>query len=44
VTPFTNNGTICSYPRAHVANSLPFRETTASLDAKFASSNPAIGF
>jgi len=42
VTPFTNNGTICSYPRAHVANSLPFRETTASLDAKFASSNPAI--
>ena len=29
-------------PRAHVANSLPFRETTASLDAKFASSNPAI--
>jgi len=42
VTPFTNNGTICSYPRAHVANSLPFRETTASLDATFASNNAGI--
>jgi GT2 family glycosyltransferase len=39
VTPFTNNGTICSYPRAHVLNSLPWGETTASLDAAFASSN-----
>ncbi|HSW83168.1 MAG TPA: glycosyltransferase, partial [Usitatibacter sp.] len=42
VTPFTNNGTICSYPRAHIANSLPFRETTASLDATFASRNAGI--
>jgi GT2 family glycosyltransferase len=39
VTPFTNNGTIVSYPRAHVANALPWRETTASLDAAFASAN-----
>ena len=42
VTPFTNNGTICSYPRPHVANSLPWRETTATLDAVFASSNSGV--
>lgn len=38
-TPFSNNATICSYPRTLVANSLPEGETTASLDAAFASAN-----
>lgn len=42
VTPFTNNGTILSYPRAHVANPLPWRETTASLDAAFAAQNAGL--
>jgi GT2 family glycosyltransferase len=38
-TPFSNNATICSYPRPLVANELPPGETTATLDAAFASAN-----
>ena len=38
-TPFSNNATICSYPRRLVANELPPGETTATLDAAFASAN-----
>lgn len=33
VTPFSNNATICSYPRFCTANSLVKDQTTASLDA-----------
>jgi len=40
VTPFSNNATICSYPRTLVANELPKDETTASLDRAFAKANP----
>jgi GT2 family glycosyltransferase/glycosyltransferase involved in cell wall biosynthesis len=39
ITPFTSNGTILGYPRPHVANPLPFGESTASLDARFAAAN-----
>jgi GT2 family glycosyltransferase len=39
VTPFSNNATICSYPRTLERNALPEGETTASLDAAFASAN-----
>jgi hypothetical protein len=39
VTPFSNNATICSYPRSHVANTLPAGMTTASLDQIFARAN-----
>jgi GT2 family glycosyltransferase len=39
VTPFSNNATICSYPRTLAANPLPSGETTASLDAAFAAAN-----
>lgn len=39
VTPFSNNATICSYPRTLVSNALPAGETTASLDAGFAQAN-----
>jgi GT2 family glycosyltransferase len=39
VTPFSNNATICSYPRTLERNDLPRGETTASLDAVFASAN-----
>jgi GT2 family glycosyltransferase len=39
VTPFSNNATICSYPRPLVANELPPGETTASLDDAFAAAN-----
>lgn len=35
VTPFSNNATICSYPRFCKANDLPPGFTTASLDALF---------
>lgn len=38
-TPFSNNATICSYPRTLAANPLGADETTASLDAAFASAN-----
>ena len=39
-TPFSNNATICSYPRTLVPNALPDGETTASMDAAFAAANP----
>jgi GT2 family glycosyltransferase len=39
VTPFSNNATICSYPRTLERNDLPRGETTASLDAAFAAAN-----
>ena len=39
VTPFSNNATICSYPRTLVNNPIPPGETTASLDAAFAVAN-----
>jgi GT2 family glycosyltransferase len=38
-TPFSNNATICSYPRTLVPNDLPETETTASLDGAFAMAN-----
>lgn len=38
-TPFSNNGSICSYPRADVANALPVGWTLAELDALFAHAN-----
>jgi GT2 family glycosyltransferase len=42
VTPFSNNATICSYPRTLERNDLPPGETTASLDAAFASANAGL--
>jgi GT2 family glycosyltransferase len=42
VTPFSNNATICSYPRTLERNDLPAGETTASLDAAFASANAGL--
>ena len=39
VTPFSNNATICSYPRFCEPNALPAGHTTASLDRLFASLN-----
>lgn len=39
VTPFSNNATICSYPKFCEANELPPGETTASLDQAFAQAN-----
>lgn len=39
VTPFSNNATICSYPKTLEPNELPAGETTASLDAAFARAN-----
>jgi GT2 family glycosyltransferase len=39
VTPFSNNATICSYPRALVNNELPEGESTASLDQALAAAN-----
>jgi GT2 family glycosyltransferase len=38
-TPFSNNATLCSYPRTLAANALPPGESTASLDAAFAAAN-----
>jgi GT2 family glycosyltransferase len=42
VTPFSNNATICSYPRTLERNDLPEGETTASLDAAFTSANTGL--
>jgi GT2 family glycosyltransferase len=42
VTPFSNNATICSYPRTLENNLLPQGETTASLDAAFARANAGL--
>ena len=39
VTPFTNNGTICSYPRMGVDNREPFELRDAELDAIFSAVN-----
>jgi hypothetical protein len=39
VTPFSNNATICSYPRTLVNNAIPPGESVASLDAAFAAAN-----
>lgn len=39
VTPFSNNATICSYPRFCADNALPPGYDTAALDALFAQSN-----
>ncbi|MGZ5101012.1 MAG: glycosyltransferase [Usitatibacter sp.] len=38
-TPFSNNATICSYPRTLAANPLPDGESTATLDRAFAVAN-----
>ncbi|WP_460506258.1 methyltransferase domain-containing protein [Hydrogenophaga soli] len=40
VTPFSNNATICSYPRFCTANALVNDQTTASLDALCADTLP----
>jgi GT2 family glycosyltransferase/glycosyltransferase involved in cell wall biosynthesis len=40
VTPFSNNATICSYPRICEANPLPAGYDVAALDALFALANP----
>lgn len=42
ITPFSNNATICSYPRFCEVNALPAGETTASLDAHFAQANRGV--
>ncbi len=39
VTPFSNNATICSYPRFCADNELPPGYNTAALDALFATTN-----
>jgi GT2 family glycosyltransferase len=39
VTPFSNNATICSYPRVHDGNRLPDGTSTAELDRIFAAVN-----
>lgn len=40
VTPFSNNATICSYPRFCEGNALPAGYSTARLDALCAQTNP----
>jgi O-antigen biosynthesis protein len=40
VTPFSNNATICSYPRFCEDNALPPHYDTPRLDALFAATNP----
>jgi len=42
VTPFSNNATICSYPRFCGANEMPAGYDTASLDALFAAAVPGL--
>lgn len=42
VTPFSNNGTICSYPKFNCANPLPAQWTSDELDRVFASANSAL--
>lgn len=39
VTPFSNNATICSFPRFCDSNALPARQDTASLDLLFKEAN-----
>lgn len=43
VTPFTNNGTICSYPRFNQANDVPADWPLAALDRAFAEANAGSG-
>lgn len=40
VTPFSNNATICSFPRFCSSNDLPLNQSTASLDLIFKAANP----
>lgn len=40
VTPFSNNATICSFPRFCDSNTLPALQDTASLDLIFKEANP----
>jgi GT2 family glycosyltransferase/glycosyltransferase involved in cell wall biosynthesis len=42
VTPFTNTGSVCSYPRFAASNPLPAGLDTAALDALFAEVNRGI--
>ena len=42
VTPFTNNGSICSYPRFAQPNPMPEGLDVAALDAMFAKANAGI--
>ncbi len=42
VTPFSNNATICSYPRFCEPNALPPHTDTAGLDALFAATNAGL--
>jgi GT2 family glycosyltransferase len=42
VSPFSNNATICSYPRTLQANPLPPGETTAQLDLDAAQANAGV--
>lgn len=42
VTPFSNNATICSYPRFCEANTLPAGHTTASLDTLVSKTCPGV--
>ncbi|MDZ7782675.1 MAG: glycosyltransferase [Halioglobus sp.] len=42
VTPFTNNGTICSYPVFNTSNPLPDQWTAAELDGLFATANEGL--
>ncbi len=39
VTPFSNNATLCSYPRIAVSNELPAGLTAGELDTMFAAAN-----
>ncbi|MEO5695286.1 MAG: glycosyltransferase family 2 protein [Usitatibacter sp.] len=39
LTPFSNNATICSYPKMLAANAIPLGETAATLDAACAAAN-----
>ncbi len=39
LTPFSNNATICSYPKTLAPNAIPPGETTATLDRAFAAAN-----
>lgn len=42
VTPFTNNGTICSYPVFNANNPLPDQWTAAELDRLFSTANEGL--
>ncbi len=42
VTPFSNNGTICSYPVFPIENPLPYQWTEAELDIAFKTANRSL--